>query len=195
MPDFDVIISGYGPTGAVAANLLGQRGLRVLVVEPSPEIYDIPRAVHFDGEVMRIFQTLGLADAVERVAGTAKHLSFVNARGWRLRSIDVAEVPAVHGWPVGNFFNQPMLEAVLRHGAARFSSVEVRLSARLCDLEQEGEGVRVRIERLGPDGEVVGEESHRAAYLLGCDGASSPTRRLVGIELEDLHCHEPSTLR
>jgi 2-polyprenyl-6-methoxyphenol hydroxylase-like FAD-dependent oxidoreductase len=32
----------------------------VLVVEPQSEIYNIPRAMYFDGEVMRIFQAMGL---------------------------------------------------------------------------------------------------------------------------------------
>jgi len=56
MSNYDVVIAGYGPTGAVAANLLGAKGHRVLVVEPALTVYDIPRAVRFDGEVMRIFQ-------------------------------------------------------------------------------------------------------------------------------------------
>jgi len=40
--------------------LLGEAGLSVLVVEPQSEIYNIPRAMYFDGEVMRIFQAMGL---------------------------------------------------------------------------------------------------------------------------------------
>ena len=32
-PEYDVAVVGYGPTGAVLANLLGRAGLRVLVVE------------------------------------------------------------------------------------------------------------------------------------------------------------------
>ncbi len=191
MTDFDVIISGYGPTGAVAANLLGQRGVRVLVVEPSRAVYDIPRAVHFDGEVMRIFQSLGLAEAIEAVSGTASHLAFVNAWGWTLRSADVSEAPRTQGWPVGNFFNQPLLEERLRGGAARFETVEVRLGARLDGFAQDDEGVDARISRLDVGGAATGVETVRARYLLGCDGAGSPTRREAGIELEDLHCHEP----
>ena len=35
MPDSDVMITGYGPTGTVAANLYGATGLKVLLVEPN----------------------------------------------------------------------------------------------------------------------------------------------------------------
>ena len=62
---FDVAIIGYGPCGAVAAALLGQSGLRVLVVDKSHTLYDLPRAVALDHEVMRIFQGLGIAESVQ----------------------------------------------------------------------------------------------------------------------------------
>ena len=62
--DYDVVIAGFGPTGAMAANMLGQHKIPTLVVDPTSEIYDIPRGVHFDGETMRIFQSIGIADSV-----------------------------------------------------------------------------------------------------------------------------------
>ena len=61
MPEtFDVAIVGLGPAGASLANLLGQAGLSVVVFEREAAIYPLPRAIHFDGEVMRIFHGMGL---------------------------------------------------------------------------------------------------------------------------------------
>ncbi|TBR24451.1 MAG: hypothetical protein EPO10_25535, partial [Reyranella sp.] len=60
----DVAILGYGPVGALLANLLGQSGLSVAVHERDTAIHALPRAVHFDGEVMRIFQSVGLAEKI-----------------------------------------------------------------------------------------------------------------------------------
>ena len=60
----DVAILGYGPAGALLANLLGQAGLSVAVYERDTAIHALPRAVHFDGEVMRIFQSVGLAEKI-----------------------------------------------------------------------------------------------------------------------------------
>ena len=185
--DYDVIICGYGPTGAVAANLLGQRGLRTLVVDQSEEIYDIPRAIHFDGEIMRIFQSIGLSDEIKTMSGTAEALAFLNGRGRTLISAHAADFAPRHGWPTGNFFNQPRLEARLRAGVARFPSVEVRLGVELTGFEQDEASVRVAIRRTG-DG---APESVSARYLLGCDGASSPVREIAGLPLEDLGCDEP----
>ena len=52
----DVAIVGFGPVGALLANLLGQAGLAVVVLERDAGLHPLPRAVHFDGEVMRAFQ-------------------------------------------------------------------------------------------------------------------------------------------
>ena len=74
----DVAIVGLGPTGAVLANLLGLCGLRVVVLERERTIHDLPRTVHFDGEVMRIFQTVGVADRVAAVSRVNAGMRFVD---------------------------------------------------------------------------------------------------------------------
>ena len=56
-PCIDVAIIGIGPAGATLANLLGQLNVSVVVIEREAEIYPLPRAIHFDGEVMRVFET------------------------------------------------------------------------------------------------------------------------------------------
>jgi len=61
----DVCIIGMGPTGAVLSALLAQRGLKVLVCDASTDIYDKPRAIALDHEIMRVFQDIGIAKAIE----------------------------------------------------------------------------------------------------------------------------------
>ena len=79
---FDVAIIGYGPAGATLANLLGQYGLSVLVLEREGEIYPLPRAIHFDGETMRVFETAGLRPQVESISRPGlKGMYFNNAAG------------------------------------------------------------------------------------------------------------------
>ncbi|MGH6830600.1 MAG: FAD-dependent monooxygenase, partial [Methylocella sp.] len=64
MIETEVLIAGYGPVGETLAALLGKAGVRTLVVERDREVYRYPRAAHFDHEIMRIWQKLGLADAI-----------------------------------------------------------------------------------------------------------------------------------
>jgi 3-(3-hydroxy-phenyl)propionate hydroxylase len=55
---YDIAVIGYGPTGATAANLLGQMGLKVLVIERDPDVYSRARAISTDEEVMRVWQSV-----------------------------------------------------------------------------------------------------------------------------------------
>ena len=110
----DVAIVGCGPVGALLGNLLGAAGLAVEILDRDRDIHPLPRAVHFDGEVMRIFQAAGLAD---RLAATArpssKGMEFVNAAGRTLMVRRGIEGPGPHGWAGNWYFHQPLLEAVL----------------------------------------------------------------------------------
>ena len=64
---YDVAIIGYGPVGATLANQLGQAGWRVAVIERETQIHPLPRAIHFDGEVMRVFQGIGVGGLMSLV--------------------------------------------------------------------------------------------------------------------------------
>ena len=67
MKNYDIAIIGYGPVGAVTANLFAQKGFNIVVVEPKKDIWNIPRAVHFDGQTQRIFQSMGFMDEISKI--------------------------------------------------------------------------------------------------------------------------------
>ena len=89
MKSYDVAIIGYGPTGAMMASLLGKQGINTLVVEPNMDIYEIPRAVHYDGEVMRIFQSQGLHKTIKEASREPGFISFLNGFNWTLLHQDL----------------------------------------------------------------------------------------------------------
>ncbi|CAN5674552.1 bifunctional 3-(3-hydroxy-phenyl)propionate/3-hydroxycinnamic acid hydroxylase [soil metagenome] len=165
----DVAILGCGPVGALLANLLGQAGLSVAVYERDTAIYPLPRAVHFDGEVMRIFQSVGLADRIAAAARpSSQGMHFVSAEGRTLMVRRGIDGPGPHGWPNNWYFHQPALEQILREGVARFTNVTVHLGHEIAD---------------------VGELDAR--YIIGCDGARSLVRRAIGSRQRDLGLHQP----
>ena len=191
---YDIVIAGYGPTGAVVANLMGAQGHKVLVIEPELDIYDIPRAVHFDGEIMRIFQDLGLAQEINGLASPGEMLKFVNGRGWTLFQQDLSVVKRQHAWFNNLFFDQPRLENCLRNGVQRYPNIEERLGWLVTDLGSQTSDAEVFDLQISPVSQqsVAGKtEQIRTRYLLACDGASSPVRKLLDIDQEDLHCDEP----
>jgi len=184
-PACDVLLAGFGPTGATLAGLLGRAGRRVRVIEPEAEVYRLPRAVHCDAEVMRIFQTLGVARALLPHTRIVESCVFWSAEREVLLEAPLAHDDHQQGWTSDYMFHQPSLEAILREAACAHPSVEVSLGAQLVDVEQDEDGAVARVR--GPQG----EERIRARFVVGCDGAASTVRRRAGMALEDLGFDEP----
>ena len=96
--DADVAIVGYGPVGATLANLLGHSGISTLVLEREEAAYHLPRAVHFDDEVMRVFETIGLAEAIEPIVHVSPGMRFMDAAGRCLLEWPRSTEQASQGW-------------------------------------------------------------------------------------------------
>ena len=78
MNNYDVVIIGFGPTGGTLANLLALHGFSILIVEKEKSFYPLPRAVHFDDEIMRVFQTIGITEKfLKRNIKAIFHLIFI----------------------------------------------------------------------------------------------------------------------
>lgn len=182
--DCDVLVVGLGPVGAAMAALLARRGLSVIAIERDTVVYPLPRAVHFDHEIMRLFQQLGIADEVARHSVPLPPYEFRTADGRLLMSFP-PELEAASGWAGGYMFHQPSLETALRDILATEPQAEVRLDCRFEALAQDAGGVTARV--VGPEGPA----EIRARYLVGCDGASSPVRQAVGGTLSDYGFDEP----
>ena len=122
---YDVAIIGLGPVGATLANLLGGCGTKVVVLEKETDIYALPRAVHFDDEVLRIFQTIGLAEQVLENSPFNPGMQFINDDGDLLLDWPRPTGIGEHQWQTSFHFHQPDLESVLRKGIQRFEQVRV----------------------------------------------------------------------
>jgi 3-(3-hydroxy-phenyl)propionate hydroxylase len=180
----DIIVVGFGPVGALSALLLADSGLRVTVLERSREAVELPRAVGLDGESMRSFQRIGLADAVERILQPPRERDEVCFTDSQRRPHFGLEFPryGANGWRDVAFFDQPELEALLRNIVAADSRIEVFLGHEVSGIEQTSDAVVVRTAGARGDG----PSSWRGSFALGCDGASSFVRGALGIEWQSL---------
>ena len=182
----DVVIVGYGPVGATLANLLGLRGVRTLVLERESSVYHLPRAVHFDDEVMRVFETLGLSDAIRPTVIPSIGMHFVDTEGKLILDWSRSSETTPQGWQTSYRFHQPELESILRSGVRRWPSVSVMTRCDVFALDEDFDGISVRFEDLS-----TGRLSRcRARYVVGCDGARSLVRRFMGCGMDDLGFHE-----
>jgi 3-(3-hydroxy-phenyl)propionate hydroxylase len=173
-----------GPTGAVLANLLGLCGMRVAVLEREHTIHDLPRAVHFDGEVMRIFQTIGVADRVAAVSRVNAGMRFVDAGGRLILDWPRPQQVGPQGWHPSYRFHQPDLEAILRNRLGELPNVEILLGAGVTAVDQGSESATVTFLRSNRQQTLV------ASYVVGCDGGRSRVREQVTNQVEDLGFHE-----
>jgi len=188
---FDVVIVGYGPVGQMAAILLGQKGYRVSVFEHWPQIYALPRAVHYDDEIARIFQAAGVTDQVLKVAESVPDFyEWRNKAGDALLRLDWSG-RGLSGWPVANFFAQPQLQVVLDTRAKSLPTVEVNQGWEAQRIVEHDDYVELTVEQghAGQAGEWVAEEARRtvrARYLIGADGANSTVRQHMSTSVTDL---------
>ena len=149
-PDtYDVAVIGYGPTGATAANLLGQLGMKVLVVERDSDVYSRARAISTDEEVMRIWQSVGLADRLQQDMLPDRPLNFVDANG--VPFIDLKITPRGCGHPAQQFLYQPAVDHVLREGVQRFARVELLLEHECLRVVPKGDVVELMLADLRTD--------------------------------------------
>jgi 3-(3-hydroxy-phenyl)propionate hydroxylase len=179
---YDVAVVGCGPVGAVAAHLFGQAGLKTLVIEREAEPHPLPRAVHLDHEMMRIFQGLGLVDRLEPLMRATHGHVHIGADGGVIRYLGAYGKPRRFGWANDYFFYQPELEAELRGALKRYPHVELRLGAELTGLSQDAEAATLTL----ADGTTA-----QARYVVACDGSRSAVRKALGVRLDDLDFEEP----
>jgi 3-(3-hydroxy-phenyl)propionate hydroxylase len=183
---FDVAIVGFGPSGAVAAGLLGAQGIRTFVCDKLRDVYDKPRAIALDHEIIRLFQQMGVAKQIKPFVEPFTDSVYYGVDGQVIKRMSTVAPPYPLGHTPSIVFTQPPAERILREHAASQTSVTVALGQTLTQVSQDEQLVTLSLS--GDDGT---SSTVQARYLIACDGASSTVRGQVGIALEDLGFDEP----
>lgn len=179
---YDVAIVGFGPVGATLANLLARYGLRVAIIEQAEGIYDKPRAITVDHEVLRVFQACGLSEIIETRTAPHPGTHYLGVDGDIIKVFDPLSPPYPLGWIPTATFVQPEFEKVLRDQLKTFPKVHVFLATRAVSFSEDAEGISLAVEPA----EGGASQHLKARYLVACDGANSFVRKRLGIALEDL---------
>lgn len=171
----DVVILGGGPVGCLLGVLLCDMGLDVTVVERDVEPYQLPRAIVMDDEIHRVFADHGMGEWLAHHTSPLERGDFVDARGNVVVGSDIPR-QGLQGVPPVVVHYQPELDSMLRRefvargGTAQFGRTLVHL-----------EDYGTHVESTLDDGSTI-----QSRWFVGCDGASSWTRKHVGLSLEDL---------
>jgi 2-polyprenyl-6-methoxyphenol hydroxylase-like FAD-dependent oxidoreductase len=164
-PQFDVVIAGCGPTGAMLAAELRLHEVRVLVLEKETEPTSYVRIVGLHIRSLELMAMRGLLDRLlehgrQRPAG-----GFFAA----IAKPAPERVDSAHAYLLG--IPQPVIVRLLEEHAIELGA-QVRRGCAVTDFEQYDDGVTVEL----ADGERI-----RSRYLVGCDGSRSTVRKLLGV--------------
>jgi 2-polyprenyl-6-methoxyphenol hydroxylase-like FAD-dependent oxidoreductase len=173
--DTDVLIVGAGPTGLVLALWLTRLGVRVRIVDKTPEPGTTSRAVAVQARTLELYCQIGLADALIE-------------RGWKTIAVNlwVAGKKTAHAvfgdmgagvspFPYALIFPQDEHERLLIDRLAG-AGVHIERQTELLGFEDAAGRALAHLKR--PDG---ASETCEAAYIAGCDGAHSAVREALKI--------------
>lgn len=176
---YDVIVLGYGPVGQLLALMLGKQGRSVAVCDRWAERYPLPRAVCIDHEIYRVLAANGMGPVLPTISHRGPKYQWFNAAWEELLVIDWS-AESISGGSEVNFVHQPTLEAAINDAVSALPNVLRYLGWEAVSLEQDADLCHLE---LSDGADYVQQLSAR--YVVGCDGANSMVRKLIGGVQED----------
>lgn len=178
--DTEVLVVGGGPVGLCLAALLGQYGIRTVLVDRKPATSTHPRGFGIHPRTMEVFRRLGVADEI-RAAGlppqTAAGFGFLtHLTGDERARLMLEPMPDQIGPEQGCFCPQHRYEPILRRRAEAHATVSVAFDAEATavDITDSGASVQVKDLQTGDTTTVA------CRWVVAADGMHSPTRTLLG---------------
>ncbi|WP_207928813.1 rifampin monooxygenase [Actinomadura sp. 6K520] len=162
---FDVIIAGCGPAGAMLAAELRLHDVRVLVLEKETEPVSFVRIV---GLHIRTLELMDMRGLLERILQHGRRRPAAGFFAAITKPVPTG-LDSAHAYLLG--IQQRVLVQLLEEHAIE-RGAQVRRGCAVAGFEQDDEGVTV---------ELAGGERLRSRYLVGCDGARSTVRKLLGV--------------
>ena len=166
-----ILIAGGGIGGLAAAYVLARDGHPVTVLEQSAAFGEIGAGIQLGPNIFKMFEYLGLTDAVNRVAFFPPGLGMNDVRtGEKVIRVPLGETTlATYGYPYGVIYRAD-LHQVFLDACKGMANVSLRTASKVESFEQDAQGVRVRLS---------GGETLAGIALIGADGLWSRIREAI----------------
>ena len=175
MKKVDVTILGGGPVGSFLATILNDMGVSNVVIDRDFIPYQLPRAIVMDDEILRACYDHGMGDWLQHNTEPLLRGDFVGPNDEVIIGANIPPI-GLQGVPPVVVHFQPELDAMLRAEAEARGST-VLWGRTVTEIEDDGKKVVTTLD----DSETI-----ESRWFVGCDGASSWTRKFMGLQLEDL---------
>jgi 3-hydroxybenzoate 6-monooxygenase len=172
-----ILISGGGIGGLAAALVLAQDGHPVTVLEQSTSFGEIGAGIQLGPNIFRMFDYLGLTEAINRVAFFPPGLGMNDVRtGEKVVRVALGDVArAVYGFPYGVIYRADLHQVLLDACRAQ-PNVALRTHARVASFSQTPEAVSIRLDPTTPDAPA---ETVEGSALIAADGMWSRIREAI----------------
>ena len=173
--DCDVLIAGAGPVGLVLACDLARRGVKARLIDKNEGPTDLSKAIGVHARSLELFQDLGIVDeAIKR--GAAMRGALIFSGEHKLVELDLDKLDSPY--PMLLDLVQGETERLLIEHLESLGGHPER-NVELLSFEQDTDGVTATLRNSNGT-----EETCRAAYLVGCDGAHSTVRHALELSFE-----------
>jgi 2-polyprenyl-6-methoxyphenol hydroxylase-like FAD-dependent oxidoreductase len=171
----DVLIVGAGPTGLSLAVQLIRYGIDFVIFDEKEGITNLSKAIVVHARSLEIFDQIGLAQTAV-TDGEIVRQAVLMHDGKTSANLDFSGFGGqLSPFPFFLSFEQSKTERLL-YEYLQHNGKEVQWQTELENLTQDQEGVRAVLKDINGETQTIG-----ALYLVGCDGASSPTRHLLNL--------------
>ncbi len=170
--DIDALVVGAGPVGLVAALELARHGLTSTIIDRAAAPSTFSKALVIFARTLETFRLMGVAEDFVATGRQLEKIAFYRQQVL-LAKLSFATLPSPYPFALG--LPQSETERLLGRRLSE-QGVHVKWSTELVGLQQHDDSVEARVRT--PSGE---EQVIRASWLLGCDGAHSTVRHLLGL--------------